>query len=136
MKYYTLKEALDIVREIDPRVPKLTTIPRWRVNRCIPGPVTYSYENGRIGLYTEELIIALLVTTKLNKDCNFSIYEIANAYATFRNMGTGPSEMGQLTIVTPTNETSTDRALEVFLAYKKVREEIESMLREKRILKD
>ena len=136
MKYYTLKEALDIVREIDPRVPKLISIPRWRVNRCIPGPITYSYDGGRIGLYSEEVIIALLVTTKLNKDCNFSIYEIANAYATFRNMGTGPSDMGQLTIVTPTNETSTDRALEVFLAYKKVREEIESMLREKRILKD
>jgi len=25
-------------------------------------------------------------------------------------MGTGPSDMGQLTIVTPTNETSTDRS--------------------------
>ena len=136
MKYYTLKEALSIVREIDPRVPKLRSLSNWRVHRCIPGPVMYSYTTGRIGLYSEELIIALLVTVKLNKDCHFSIYEIANAYATFRNMGTGPEGMGQLTIITPTDEMDTNRAYEAFMAYKKVREEIESMLREKRILKD
>ncbi len=136
MKYYTLKEALDIVWEIDPRVPKLISIPRWRVNRCIPGPITYSYDGGRIGLYTEELIIALLVTTKLNKDCNFSIYEIAQAYATFQTMGTGPGDIGQLTIITPTNEINIDRAYEAFMAYKRVRQEVESMLQEKGILKD
>ena len=94
MKYYTLKEALDIVREIDPRVPQLKSLSRWRVDRCIPGPVEYSYDGGRIGLYSEEVIIALLVTAKLNKDRNFSIYEIAQAYATFRTTGTGPDGMG------------------------------------------
>jgi len=124
------------VRGIDPRVPKLRSLSNWRVHRCIPGPVTYSYENGRIGLYSEELIIALLVTVKLNKDCHFSIYEIANAYATFRNMGMGPSDMGQLTIVAPTDEISTDKALEAFLAYKRMRQEVESMLHEKGILKE
>ena len=136
MKYYTLKEALSIVREIDPRVPKLISIPRWRVNRCIPGPITYSYDGGRIGLYSEEVIIALLVTVKLNKDCNFSIYEIAQPYATFRTTGTGPEGMGQLTIITPTDEMDTNRAYEVFMAYKRVRQEVESMLQEKGILKD
>ncbi len=136
MKYYTLKEALEIVRGIDPRVPKLRSLSNWRVHRCIPGPVTYSYENGRIGLYSEELIIALLVTIKLNKDCNFSIYEIAQAYATFRTTGTGPEDMGQLTIITPTDEMDTNRAYEVFMAYKRVRQEVESMLQEKGILKD
>ncbi len=136
MKYYTLKEALSIVREIDSRVPQLKSIPRWRVHRCIPGPIAYSYDGGRIGLYSEEVIIALLVTTKLNKDRNFSIYEIANAYATFRSVGTGPGDMGQLTIITPTNEISTNRAFEVFMAYKQARQEVESMLREKGVLEN
>jgi len=135
-KYYTLREALDIVREIDSRVPQLKSIPRWRVHRCIPGPIAYSYDGGRIGLYSEEVIIALLVTTKLNKDRNFSIYEIANAYTAYQSVGTGPNGMGQLTIVTPTNEMSTDRAFEVFLAYKQARQEVESMLQEKGILKN
>jgi len=130
-QYYTLKEALSIARDIDPRIPKTKSIPRWRVSRCIPGPVTYSYDGGRIGLYTEELVIALLVTTKLNKDRGFSIYEIAQAYATFRNTGTGPDGIGQLTIITPTDEMSTDRAYEAFMAYKQVRQEVESTLRER-----
>ena len=130
-QYYTLKEALSIARDIDPRIPKTKSIPRWRVSRCIPGPVTYSYDGGRIGLYTEELVIALLVTTKLNKDRGFSIYEIAQAYATFRNTGTGPDGIGQLTIITPTDEMSTDRAYEAFMAYKQVRQEVEATLRER-----
>jgi hypothetical protein len=130
-QYYTLKEALSIARDIDPRIPKTKSIPRWRVSRCIPGPVTYSYDGGRIGLYTEELVIALLVTTKLNKDRGFSIYEIAQAYATFRNTGMGPVGMGQLTIITPTDEMSTDRAYEAFMAYKQVRQEVEATLRER-----
>jgi len=135
-QYYTLKEALSIARDIDPRIPKTKSIPRWRVSRCIPGPVTYSYDGGRIGLYTEELVIALLVTTKLNKDRGFSIYEIAQAYATFRNTGTGPDGIGQLTIITPTDEMSTDRAYEAFMAYKQVREEVEATLRERGLVYD
>jgi hypothetical protein len=130
-QYYTLKEALSIARDIDPRIPKTKSIPRWRVSRCIPGPVAYSYTTGRIGLYTEELIISLLVTAKLNKDRGFSIYEIAQAYATFRNTGMGPDGVGQLTIITPTNEMSTDRAYEAFMAYKQVRQEVEATLRER-----
>ena len=135
-QYYTLKEALSIARDIDPRIPKTKSIPRWRVSRCIPGPVTYSYDGGRIGLYTEELVIALLVTAKLNKDRGFSIYEIAQAYATFRNTGTGPDGIGQLTIITPTDEMSTDRAYEAFMAYKQVREEVEATLRERGLVYD
>ena len=125
-QYYTLKEALSIARDIDPRIPKTKSIPRWRVSRCIPGPVTYSYDGGRIGLYTEELVIALLVTAKLNKDRGFSIYEIAQAYATFRNIGMGPM----------TIEMSTDRAYEAFMAYKQVREEVEATLRERGLVYD
>ena len=130
-QYYTLKEALSIARDIDPRIPKTKSIPRWRVSRCIPGPVTYSYDGGRIGLYTEELVIALLVTTKLNKDRGFSIYEIAQAYAAFQSTGMGPDGVGQLTIITPTDEMSTDRAYEAFMAYKQVRQEVEATLRER-----
>jgi hypothetical protein len=127
-QYYTLKEALSIAQEIDPRVPQLRSLSRWRVHRCIPGPVMYSYDSGRVGLYTEELVISLLVTTKLNKDRGFSIYEIANAYAAYQSTGMGP-----MTIITTTNEMSTDRAYEAFTAYKQVRHEVESMLREKQL---
>jgi len=131
MKYYTLKEGSSIARDIDPRVPQLRSLSRWRVHRCIPGPVAYSYTTGRIGLYTEELIISLLVTTKLNKDRGFSIYEIAQAYAAFQSTGMGPDGVGQLTIITPTDEMSTDRAYEAFMAYKQVRQEVEATLRER-----
>lgn len=132
-QYYKIKEALDIAREIDPRVPKRRSITRWRSARCLPGPEYYVHDNGRAGMYSVELIIALVVTTRMNKDADkgFSIYEIAQAYAAFQSTGMGPVGMGQLTIITPTNEMSTDRAYEAFMAYKQVRQEVEATLRER-----